>query len=72
MDDAKKKSGAQEVLRNEVFLHFYNEACDAQKKVLEFGDPSNPEPILDANKALRTLRLLMRKLEKAANQGESE
>ena len=71
MDDEQKKYGAKGVLDNPVFQLFYKEAYEVQLKALELGDPNNPEALTDANKALRTLRSFKRKLEDAANKGES-
>ena len=68
MDDIEKRNGAIGVLENQVFQLYFNESYDAQLKILEFGDPSNPEALADAGKALRALRQLKRKFEKAANQ----
>ena len=71
MEDHIKKNGAKEILGSPVFLLFYTEAYDSYMKILELGDPNNPDKLVEANIALRTLRGLKRKFEKAANQGES-
>ena len=74
MDDLQKKNGATEVLGNKVFQHFYEEQCSIYRKTLEFGDPNNPDAILDANKALRELRKFHKRFEASSklSQGESE
>ena len=70
MDDHTKVHLSQLLRNNEWFCEGIDKMIEAERKKLEFGDPSNPDALVAANHRIRAIRAVRDTLLKPSKQEE--